>query len=144
MTTRWTKMDGWLTNYMDENYIKIRMRGKKGQDSTPSPSLSWPYNEPHELGLLPKPSKSRWVLGHWAMVAWAFGFLQCIVAPSSSMAPLTPSPSSLLLPLDDLPIKLKYPIHLLILFQKLDVWNQLKTRIGFKVTYPNWPNVTRT
>jgi hypothetical protein len=60
------------------------------------------------------------------------------------MAPLTPSPSSLLLPLDDLPIKLKYPIHLLILFQKLDVWNQLKTRIGFKVTYPNWPNVTRT
>ncbi len=143
MTTRWTKLDGWLTNYMDENYIKIKIKGrcKKGQDSTPSPTLSWPYNEPHELGLLPKPSKSRWVLGHWPMVAWAFGFLQCIAAPSSSIPPL---PFHLVIAFGWPSYFLKYPIHLLIFFQKLNVWIHLKTRIGFKLTYPSLPNVTRT
>jgi hypothetical protein len=132
---------------MDENYIKIKIkrRCKKGQDSTPSPTLSWPYNEPHELGLLPKPSKSRWVLGHWAIVAWAFGFLQCIVAPSSSIPPRPVHrgvgcgcASSFL------KTKSKCPIYLLIFFQKLNVWNHLKSRIGFKLTYPSLPNVTRT
>jgi hypothetical protein len=55
----------WKSFHMDENYIIIiKRRSKKGQDLTPSPTLSWPHNEPHELGLLPKPSKSKWIWGH--------------------------------------------------------------------------------
>jgi len=55
----------WKSFHMDENYIiKIKRRSNKGQDLTPSPTLTWTHNEPHELGLLPKPSNSKWIWGH--------------------------------------------------------------------------------
>jgi hypothetical protein len=114
--------------HMDENYIiKITRRSKKGQDLTPSPALSWFHNEPHELGLLPKPSKSKWIWGQWWW--WLEHLISCSASLPISLPPTPQPPPNLLFALGwpyFLTTKLKQTIHVLILFQKFKCLKSLQ------------------